>query len=314
LGEGPPDLAAPRPWQELPDRLERGDMNYALILQLTVQGILLGGIYGLIAVGLSLIFGVMGVVNFAHGPMIVLGMYITYGIFVLAGLDPYVSCVIASGALFLLGYLIQASIVNRILDFPEAMQVLPLVATGLIIENSVLMAFGPDPRSPRTALALASFNVGPISVDVSRFIAFLLALVMTGAIFIFLKKSDVGKRIRAAADSRVGAALVGIRVNKVNNFSFGLGAATTGAAGALLLPLMATSPHLGHDFTLTAFVVVILGGLGNLPGALAGGLILGVAESLATLFVPATMKQVVSFALLVGIMLVRPQGLFGGRR
>lgn len=275
---------------------------------------LLGGIYGLIAVGLSLIFGVMGVINFAHGPMIVLGMYITYGIFVLMGLDPYVSFLISSGALFLLGYVIQASVVNRILDFPEAMQVLPLVATGLIIENSVLMAFGPDPRSPRTALSLASFSLGPLAIDVSRLVAFVLALLITGAIFLFLKMSDVGKRIRAAADSRVGAALVGIRVNKVNNFSFGLGAATTGAAGALLLPLMATSPHLGHDFTLTAFVVVILGGLGNLPGALLGGLILGVAESLATLFVPATMKQVVSFAILVGIMLVRPQGLFGGRR
>lgn len=288
-------------------------MGYSLVLQLCVQGILLGGIYGLIAVGLSLIFGVMGVINFAHGPMMVLGMYLAYGIFVAVGVDPYASFAIAAGALFLVGYLVQATIVNRILDFPEAMQVLPLVATGLIIENGILLGFGPDPRSPRTALSLATIQLGPVTLDVSRLLAFGLAVILTGIIFLFLKRTDVGKQIRAAADNRVGAVLVGIKVDRINNFSFGIGAATTGAAGALLLPLMATSPHLGHDFTLTAFVVVILGGLGSLPGALLGGLILGVAESLSTLFVPATMKQVVSFALLVLIMLLRPQGLLGER-
>lgn len=289
-------------------------MNYQLALQLAVQGVLLGGIYGLIALGLSLIFGVMGVINFAHGPMMVLGMYISYGILVLFGLDPYLSLFVVAAALFLLGYLVQATVVNRILDFPEAMQVLPLVATGLIIENSVLLGFGPDPRSPRTALGLATLHLGPVMIDVSRLVAFGLAVVITGLVFVFLKRSHVGKSIRAAADNRIGALLVGIRVNRVNNFSFGVGAGTTGAAGALLLPLMAASPHLGHDFTMTAFVVVILGGLGSLPGALIGGLILGVAESMSTLLVPATMKQVVSFALLVGIMLFRPQGVFGGRR
>ncbi|MEJ5377717.1 MAG: branched-chain amino acid ABC transporter permease [bacterium] len=288
-------------------------MNYQLLLQLAVQGVLLGGVYGLIAVGLSLIFGVMGVINFAHGPMMVLGMYIAYGILVLLGLDPYVSLLLVAAALFLLGYLVQATVVNRILDFPEAMQVLPLVATGLIIENAVLLGFGPDPRSPRTALGLATLHLGPVMIDVSRLMAFGLAVIITGVVFLFLKYSDIGKSIRAAADNRVGALLVGIRVDRVNNFSFGVGAATTGAAGALLLPLMATSPHLGHDFTMTAFVVVILGGLGSLPGALVGGLILGVAESVSTIMVPATMKQVVSFALLVAIMLFRPQGLFGGR-
>lgn len=288
-------------------------MGYSLVLQLCVQGILLGGVYGLIAVGLSLIFGVMGVINFAHGPMMVLGMYLAYGIFVAVGVDPYASFAIAAGALFLVGYLVQATIVNRILDFPEAMQVLPLVATGLMIENGILLGFGPDPRSPRTALSLATIQLGPVTLDVSRLLAFGLAVILTGIIFLFLKRTDVGKQIRAAADNRVGAVLVGIKVDRINNFSFGIGAATTGAAGALLLPLMATSPHLGHDFTLTAFVVVILGGLGSLPGALLGGLILGVAESLSTLFVPATMKQVVSFALLVLIMLLRPQGLLGER-
>ena len=289
-------------------------MNPALALQLLIQGILLGGIYGLIAVGLSLIFGVMGVINFAHGQMMVLGMYVSYWLLVLFGLDPYLSLVLVAAAIFVLGYLIQFSVINRILDFPEAMQVVPLVSLGLILENLALLLWGPDHRSPQTAWSLMSINLGDVMIDVSRLMAFGLAVVITGLIFWFLKKSDLGKAIRAAADNRTGAVLSGIRVDRINNLSFALGAATTGAAGALLIPLIPVSPHLGHDFTMTAFVVVILGGMGNLAGALAGGLILGVAESLSTLWLPATLKHVVSFSLLIIIMLFRPQGLLGGRR
>jgi len=289
-------------------------MDSTLALQLVVQGILLGGIYGLIAMGLSLIFGVMGVINFAHGQMMVMGMYVSYWIFVLLGIDPYLSLVIVAAVIFVLGYVIQASVVNRILDYPEAMQVLPLVSLGLILENTALLFWGPDYRSPQTALSLTTFWIGSVMVDVSRLIAFVLAIVITILIFLFLKKSTSGKRIRAAADNRTGAILVGIDVSRIYNISFGIGAATTGAAGVLLLPLMPLSPHMGHDFTLTAFIVVILGGMGNLMGALAGGLILGLAESVATLFLPATLKQVVSFGFLVIIMLFRPQGIFGGKK
>ncbi|UCF92719.1 MAG: branched-chain amino acid ABC transporter permease [Desulfobacterales bacterium] len=289
-------------------------MDPHLALQLIIQGILLGGIYGLIALGLSLIFGVMGVINFAHGQMMVMAMYVSYWLFILLSLDPYLSLVGAAAAVFVLGYLIQATVVNRILDYPEAMQVLPLVAMGLILENMALLFWGPDHRSPQTALSLQTLWVGPVMIDVSRLIAFVLAIAITILIFIFLKKTNIGKCIRAAADNRTGAILVGIDVDRIYNTSFALGAATTGAAGVLLLPLMPLSPHMGHDFTLTAFIVVILGGMGNLIGALVGGLILGLAESVATLFLPATLKQVVSFSLLVVIMLFRPQGLFGGKK
>ena len=289
-------------------------MDSNLALQLTVQGVLLGGIYGLIALGLSLIFGVMGVINFAHGQMMVMAMYVSYWIFVLLGLDPYLSLVIVAGIIFVLGYLIQSTVVNRILDYPEAMQVLPLVSMGLILENIALLFWGPDHRSPQTALSLETLWVGPVMIDVSRLIAFGLAILITILIFIFLRKTDIGKRIRAASDNRTGAILVGINVDRINNTSFALGAATTAAAGVLLLPLMPVSPHIGHDFTLTAFIVVILGGMGNLMGALVGGFILGVAESTSTLFLPATLKQVVSFSILIIIMLFRPQGLFGGKK
>jgi branched-chain amino acid transport system permease protein len=289
-------------------------MDQNLALQLIIQGILLGGIYGLIALGLSLIFGVMGVINFAHGQMMVMAMYVSYWIFVLLGIDPYLSLVIVAAVIFALGYLIQASVVNRILDYPEAMQVLPLVSMGLILENLALLFWGPDHRSPQTALSLETLWIGPIMIDVSRLIAFILAIFITILIFIFLKKTSLGKSIRAASDNRTGAILVGINVDRINNASFALGAATTAAAGVLLLPLMPISPHMGHDFTLTAFIVVILGGMGNLIGALIGGLILGIAESVSTLFLPATLKQVVSFSILIIIMLFRPQGLFGGKK
>ncbi len=289
-------------------------MDVTHALQLIVQGILLGGIYGLIAMGLSLIFGVMGVINFAHGQMMVMGMYVSYWIFVLLGLDPYLSLIVAAGAIFVLGYLIQATVVNRILDYPEAMQVLPLVSVGLILENLALLLWGPDHRSPQTALVLKTIWIGNVMIDVSRLIAFALAIIITFLIFTFLRKTNFGKCIRAASDNRTGAILVGIDVNRIYNTSFALGAAMTGAAGTLLLPLMPLSPHIGHDFTLTAFIVVILGGLGNLMGALVGGLILGVAESTATLFLPATLKQVISFSILIIIMLFRPQGVFGGKQ
>jgi len=289
-------------------------MGSAYILQLFTQGILLGGIYGLIAMGLSLIFGVMGVINFAHGQMMVMAMYVSYWMFVLLGIDPYLSLMVAAASIFVLGYLLQANVVNRILDYPEAMQVLPLVAAGLILENTALLLWGPDHRSPQLALSLKTFWIGSVMIDVSRLVAFALAVVITVLILLFLKKTNIGKCIRAASDNRMGAVLVGIDVDRIYNTSFALGAATTGAAGVLLLPLMPLSPHIGHDFTLTAFIVVILGGMGNLVGALVGGMILGVAESVSTYFLPATLKQVVSFSILILIMIVRPQGLFGGKK
>jgi branched-chain amino acid transport system permease protein len=288
-------------------------MDPTLALQLILQGILLGGIYGLIAIGLSLIFGVMGVINFAHGQMMVMAMYVSYWIFVLLGIDPYLSLIIVAAVIFLLGYGIQSTVVNRILDYPEAIQVLPLVSMGLILENLALLLWGPDHRSPQTALSLEALWIGPVMIDVSRLIAFLLAIFITVLIFIFLKKTNIGKCIRAASDNRTGAILVGLNVNRIYNTSFALGAATTAAAGVLLLPIMPISPYMGHDFTLIAFIVVILGGMGNLMGALVGGLILGVAESASTLFLPATLKHVVSFSILIIIMLFRPQGIFGGK-
>ncbi len=288
-------------------------MDPTLVLQLALQGFLMGGVYGLIALGLSLIFGVMKVINFGHGEMMVFAMFLSITLLLWGGLDPYLSLVIVAAVMFGIGYGIQLVFVNRILDLPEAMQVLVLVGLGIIFENSTLMIWGGSDLSPKTSLALSSFRWGPVTVDVPRLIAFILAIVITLLVLLFLKKTNIGKSIRAAADNRYGALIIGAHINRIYGICFGIGAACVGAAGALLVPLMPAKATMGAPYTMVSFVIVILGGMGSLVGALIGGLIIGVAESLGTVFLPSSMKQVVSFTIMIVILLFRPQGLFGGR-
>jgi branched-chain amino acid transport system permease protein len=288
-------------------------MDPFLVLQLALQGFLMGGVYGLIALGLSLIFGVMKVINFAHGEMMVFAMFLSITLLLWGGLDPYLSLVIVAAVMFGVGYAVQRVFVNRILDLPEAMQVLVLVGLGIIFENGTLMIWGGSDLSPKTSLALSSFRWGPVTVDVPRLIAFILAVVITLLVLLFLKKTNIGKSIRAAADNRYGALIIGAHINRLYGICFGIGAACVGAAGALLVPLMPAKATMGAPYTMVSFVIVILGGMGSLIGALIGGLIIGVAESLGTVFLPSSMKQVVSFTIMIVILLFKPQGLFGGR-
>ena len=288
-------------------------MDPFLVLQLALQGFLMGGVYGLIALGLSLIFGVMKVINFAHGEMMVFAMFLSITLLLWCGLDPYLSLVIVAAVMFGVGYGIQRVFVNRILELPEAMQVLVLVGLGIIFENGTLMIWGGSDLSPKTSLALSSFRWGPVTVDVPRLIAFILAIVITLMVLLFLKKTNIGKSIRAAADNRYGALIIGAHINRLYGICFGIGAACVGAAGALLVPLMPAKATMGAPYTMISFVIVILGGMGSLIGALIGGLIIGVAESLGTVFLPSSMKQVVSFTIMIVILLFKPQGLFGGK-
>ncbi len=288
-------------------------MDPFLVLQLALQGFLMGGVYGLIALGLSLIFGVMKVINFAHGEMMVFAMFLSITLLLWGGLDPYLSLVIVAAVMFGVGYAVQRVFVNRILDLPEAMQVLVLVGLGIIFENGTLMVWGGSDLSPKTSLALSSFRWGPVTVDVPRLIAFILAIVITLLVLLFLKKTNIGKSIRAAADNRYGALIIGAHINRLYGICFGIGAACVGAAGALLVPLMPAKATMGAPYTMISFVIVILGGMGSLIGALIGGLIIGVAESLGTVFLPSSMKQVVSFTIMIVILLFKPQGLFGGK-
>jgi len=287
----------------------------------------MGGVYSLIALGLSLIFGVMKVINFAHGEMMVWGMYVTYTVFLWTGIDPFFSFLVSAAVLFILGYLLQRTIVNRILDSPEAMQVLPLVGMAMVFENSARIIWGPDYISPQSRFSLSSLSIGNLMIDVPRLLAFSLAIIITIIVLFFLKKTDTGKSIRAAADNRTGALLVGKDINRIYAVCFGVGTACVGVAGGLLVPIMPLSPHIGAPFTMISFIIVILGGMGSLTGAMVGGFIVGIAESIGPELItglfhgislgldfPNTMKQVVSFLILIAILLLKPQGLLGGRR
>lgn len=288
-------------------------MDPLLLAQATLNGLMLGGVYSLMAVGLSLIFGVMRIINFAHGELMIWGMYLAYWLFTLGGLDPLLSLPLTTAAVFGLGYVIQRVLVNRILEAPEEMQVLLLLGVSLILTNGALILFGPDSRRAPTAYALSTLWLGPVVLDVARLLAFALAMALTGGLVLFLRRTDLGRTLRAAADSRVGALLTGVDVERVYPIAFGIGAACAAAAGALTIPFLPFAPSGGLPLTLTSFIVVILGGMGSLPGAALGGLIVGVTESLGAVLLVSSLKQVVSFIIVIGILLLRPRGLLGGR-
>ena len=285
-----------------------------LYLQAIVNGLLLGGVYSLMALGLSLIFGVMRVINFAHGDMMVWGMYLSFWLFTSLGVDPYLSILVTASVVFLLGAAIQRGLVARILDAPHEMQILLMLGVALILENTALMVFGPDPRRVSTSYALSTFWLGPIVFDVPRTLTFVVALALALGLYLFLHRTDLGRMIRAAADNRTGALLVGTDILKVFTLAFGVGAGCVGAAGSLMTPFLPFTPSTGLALTLASFNVVIIGGMGSLLGAFVGGLLVGVSESLGAVLLVPSLKEIVTFILLVLILLFRPQGLLGGSR
>ena len=285
-----------------------------LYVQAFINGILTGGVYSLMAVGLSLIFGVMRVINFAHGDMMVWGMYLSLWLFATLGLDPYLSIPLTGAVVFLLGAAIQRGLVNRILAAPHEMQILLMMGVALVLENLALMVWGPDPRRVNVSYGLSTFWMGPIVVDLPRLVTFALALALALVLYLFLRRTDLGRMIRAASDNQTGALLVGTDITKVFTLAFGVGAACVGAAGSLMTPLLPFTPSSGLLFTVTSFNIVIIGGMGNLLGAFVGGLLVGVSESLGAVLLVPSLKEIVGFVLLVVILLFRPQGLLGGRR
>ncbi len=232
------------------------------------------------AVGLTLIFGVMRVVNFAHGDMMVWGMYLAWILSTRAGIDPYVGFIACAGALFVMGWVTQRLLVDRIVDAPHEMQILLMLGVALVLENAALVAFGPDPQRVRSPLRAATFWLGPVFVDVARLVTFALAMVLTLALYLFLTRTDLGRTMRAAADNAYGALVIGTDVRRVYAAAFGIGAACVGAAGALVSPILPFQPAGGLSLSVASFNIVIIGGMGSLPGAFLGGLLVSVAESL----------------------------------
>jgi branched-chain amino acid transport system permease protein len=253
----------------------------------------------------------MRVVNFAHGDMMVWGMYLALVLSTRAGLDPYLSFVVCAAALFALGLVVQRGLVDRIVDAPHEMQILLMLGVALVLENLALVAFGPEPARVRSPLSTATVWLGPIFVDVARLVTFGVAIVLTLALYLFLFRTDLGKTVRAAADNTYGALVIGTDVRRVYAVAFGVGAACVGAAGALVSPILPFQPPTGLSLSVASFNIVIIGGMGSLLGAFVGGLLVSVAESFGAVFLSPSMKELVSFSLLIAILLFRPAGLFG---
>lgn len=288
-------------------------LDLTLVAQGLVSGLLFGGVYSLMAVGLTLIFGVMRVVNFAHGDMMVWGMYLAFLLATRLGVDPYLGFVVCAAALFVLGLVVQRGLVDRIVEAPHEMQILLMLGVALVLENVALAAFGPEPTRVRSPLSTATVWLGPLFVDVARLVTFAVAIALTLALWLFLFRTETGRLIRASSDNLYGALVIGADVRRIYAVAFGVGAACVGAAGALVSPILPFQPPTGLSLSVTSFNIVIIGGMGSLLGAFIGGLLVSVAESLGAVFLKPSLKELFSFSLLILILLFRPAGLFGKR-
>ena len=280
---------------------------------MVIAGVLTGLVYGLMALGLSVIFGVVRVVNFAHGEMMTVAMYAATALFAAFKLDPFLAVLPVAVLFFVLGYALQAGIINPFITRPEHSQFMLLLAVAIILVNALLIVFGPDARNVQVDYQLESYELGKLLIDKARVFAAGLAVVAALLLFSFFRFTLTGKAIRACADNYLGARVVGLNVKHLYALTFGLGSACVAVAGCALVLLVDVTPGLGPYYTLLAFVIVIVGGLGSMGGALLGGVLIGVSEALAGLFIAPSAKSMFSFGLLIIVLLLRPQGLLGKR-
>jgi len=283
------------------------------VVNIVISGLFTGLVYGLMALGLSVIYGVVRIVNFAHGELMAVGMYAAVFAFVMAGIDPLWMLVPLAVAFFGIGYGLQRALVNPFIGRPEHSQFILLLAVALVLVNLLLVFFGPDARGVLVSYSLDSYQIGPLLIDKVRLICAAVALITCAILFAIFRYLSFGKAIRACADNLLGAQVVGLNVKHLYALTFGLGTACVGIAGCLMSLLVDVTPGLGPAYTLLAFVIVIIGGLGSMVGALAGGVLIGVSESVAGLLFTPSAKGMVSFALMILVLVFRPQGLFKAR-
>ena len=284
-----------------------------ICLQIAANGLVLGGLYACIAVGFSLVWGVLNVINILHGTFIVLGSYVAYFAYAHAGIHPFLSIVIAGALLYALGYVLQASIINRVVAAPVLITLTLTFGLDLILNNAMLVAFTADYRAVTLAHPLGSMEIGPVFLPGDRVAAMALALLLTALLYRLLRDSRIGRAIVAVRMDRDAAALMGVNVKHINAVTFAIGAFMAGAAGALLSIIFPISPLNGQVFLGKAFVVCVLGGLGSVPGAMVGGLVLGIIESFGSYWFGPEHAVTLSFGLLLLLLFVRPSGLLGRR-
>ena len=289
-------------------------MDPSILFSATVNGLLIGGIYTLVASGLTLIYGVLHIINFAHGSLLMLAMFGVYYLLTKLGVDPYLSLLVMVPAMYLFGYALYKGLIGRLAHGKDENILLITLGLSIVIENVALMIFKGDTRTITVAYSDRMVELGPTLVPLPKLISFAAAMVLCAALGLLIQRTDIGKSIRAVARERMGARLVGIDVDKVFAISYGIGLATLGAAACLLMPIFYVSPSTGNVFVIVAFTVVVLGGMGSFLGAVVGGLIVGLTESFGGLFLGESLGQIGISLIFILILLFRPSGLFGAKR
>jgi branched-chain amino acid transport system permease protein len=287
--------------------------DFAILFPAVLNGLTTGAVYALVALGLTLIYGVLHIINFAHGAALMMALYGVYFLKASLGLDPYLALPIMVPVMFAAGYALQRGIINRASHGKDENILLVTLGLSIVLENVALLAFKSDTRTIDTPYSLATVAIGPAMIAVTKLVAFAGALVASGLLLWVVRGTDLGRAIRAVAREKQGARLVGIDVDHVYAMSFGIGLACLGAAACFLLPAYYVNPLVGNGFVLVAFTIVVLGGMGSFAGALAGGLLIGVVESLGGLWFGESLGQIGIFLLFIAVLLFRPQGLFGAK-
>jgi branched-chain amino acid transport system permease protein len=286
--------------------------EFGILFPAVLNGLTTGAVYALVALGLTLIYGVLHIINFAHGAALMMALYGVYFLKKL-GIDPYLALVPMVLVMFVAGYAIQRGVINRASHGKDENILLVTLGLAIVLENVALLAFRSDTRTIDTPYTLATVAIGPAMISVPKIVAFFGALVSAAVLLWIVRRTDLGRAIRAVAREKQGARLVGIDVDHVYAMSFGIGLASLGAAACFLLPAYYVNPQVGNGFVLVAFTIVVLGGMGSFAGALVGGLLIGVVESLGGLWFGESLGQVGIFLLFIAVLLFRPQGLFGAR-
>jgi branched-chain amino acid transport system permease protein len=282
--------------------------------QACADGLLTGALYALIGMGLALIFGVMRIVNFAHGAFLMVGMYATYVLFDFFKLNPYIGFLPAGVILFIFGYLVYLALIKPVRNRSHFMQILMTTGIGLILTDSAQLIFKADYRQTNIALVNRSIHIGPFGANAAEVLSFAISIVFAFGLYFFVSRSLTGQALRAISQSPDVAPLMGINLTRIQGFSFALGTALAGIAGGLLLPRLYLFPGVGEDYTTKAFVMVVLGGMGSIEGAALGGLVLGLSESLTSLYIGNQWALIVDFALFLLVLSFKPSGIFGRQR
>jgi branched-chain amino acid transport system permease protein len=287
--------------------------DLSILFASVLNGITTGAVYALIALGLTLIYGVLHIINFAHGASLMVALYGVYFLKEKLGIDPYLALPIMVPTMFALGYMLQRGVINRASHGKDENILLVTLGLSIILENLALLFFKSDTRNIETAYTLTTVSIGPAMISLPKLVSFVGALVVSAVLLAVMRYTDLGRAIRAVAKEKHGARLMGIDVDHVYAMCFGIGLACLGAAACFLLPTYYVNPLVGNGFVLVAFTIVVLGGMGSFVGALVGGLLIGVVESIGGLYLGESLGQVGIFAIFIAVLLFRPQGLFGAR-